>query len=75
MLMKNLVLAFKPWLIVLVPNNGFILKDDELGALVSIQPWLILIDGRESTIFQATVLCTRARSYEKSGKALLDIPA
>jgi len=45
-----------------------ILEEDELGPFVSIQPWLIFIDGTVSTIFRATVLCRTARSFENSGK-------
>jgi len=47
-----------------------ILEEDKHGPFVSIQPWLILIDGTVSTIFWMTVLCRTAHSFENSGKVI-----
>jgi len=44
-----------------------ILEEDQHSPFVSVQPWLILIDGTVSTIFRVTVLCKTACSFENSG--------
>jgi len=52
----------KPW-----KKLIYILNEDEHSEFVYIQPWLILIDGRESTIFRATVLyivCVVMKNYD-----------